>query len=54
MLGARYFCKCIDCANCDEENLLCRPESADCNEEYELDNKDLYTEAWCDFFKEKT
>ena len=45
--------KCIDCANCDAEKLLCHPESIDCHEEYKLDKEDLYTAAWCDFFKEK-
>lgn len=53
MRRARYKCKCIDCAHCDEEKLLCHPESEDCREEYQLNENDLYTEDWCDFFKRK-
>lgn len=45
--------KCIDCAHCDEENMLCHPESVDCYEVYQLDETDLCTEARCDFFKER-
>lgn len=45
--------KCKDCDCCDIENLICRPNSKDCHKEYKLDEKDLYTEARCDFFKRK-
>jgi hypothetical protein len=45
--------KCIDCDHCDEEKMLCHPESVDCHEVYQLVETDLYTEARCDFFKER-
>lgn len=53
MIHARYHEKCIDCAHCDAEKLLCHPESRDCLSEYKLDENDLYTENWCDFFNGK-
>lgn len=43
--------KCIDCRFCDAVNLVCYPESDDCNTEYHLDGFDLHTPGYCDFFK---
>ena len=45
--------RCIDCACCDVEKMMCHPNSMDCQKEYELDNNDLYTIARCDFFVRK-
>lgn len=45
--------KCIDCAHCNANELLCHPESKDCKAEYKLDPEDLTTPQRCDFFKRK-
>ena len=45
--------KCKDCACCDATNLMCYPNSKDCHKEYKLDEKDLYTEEKCDFFRKR-
>lgn len=45
--------KCKECAHCDIENLLCRPNSKDCRELYELTKEDLEKMDRCDFFLKK-
>lgn len=41
--------KCIECARCDKEKLMCYPKSLDCAKEYKLTENDLYTDRSCDF-----
>lgn len=50
---ARYKGACVDCIHCDPNNLLCHPQSKDCLEEYQLEETDLYTEEWCDYFRRR-
>lgn len=45
--------KCIDCKNCDVENMKCYPKSKDCMPEYDLDEDDLTHVARCDFYRPK-
>ena len=45
--------KCIECACCDPEKLLCHPNDIDCAPEYQLLPEDLTTPKRCDFFKNK-
>ena len=45
--------KCSECACCDSKKLLCHPNDNDCEEEYKLNQEDLYSPKRCDFFKGK-
>lgn len=46
--------KCLDCKHCDIEHMKCFPNSKDCRSEYNLNENDLKTENYCDFFEWKT
>ena len=45
--------KCIDCACCSVEEMKCYPNDRDCHTEYDLDEEDLITPDYCDFFVPK-
>lgn len=46
-------CKCIDCTNYYPLEMKCRPNSRDCESEYNLDEEDLHTPRRCDFYEKK-
>lgn len=50
----RFIARCIECENCDTNQMLCHPNDEDCLSEYKLDKFDLSTPARCDFFKRRT
>lgn len=45
--------KCADCKFCNEEKLMCFPQSEDCEKSYQLDKDDLVVPSRCDFYKPK-
>ena len=45
--------KCIECGNCNRDDMKCRLKSVDCAKEYDLTEEDLYSDKDCDFARSK-
>lgn len=43
--------RCMDCKHANIEQMICTPNSEDCEPEYKLDMFDLTSYSPCDFFE---